>query len=250
MILSVCMDHVVLHYQPGSALRLSSLLQQTERLLEPFTCRPPPVFRPWFPSGSADRPLPIRPAKAAPRIGPAGDAEAQAAVPMGNQSQRGNPPPEDALCISETPNHLLPAGPSLAPAPGTHRRTEGDVSPCRRSWSVSTQRGVVPQRPQPLSKRFHRLVTVHRLHLHQRAKWVITEQNCRDVEQAWRSISRSVRCSALPACHAHIQRERAEIWVFCDVLHSERVGRFLKGALQLSGRIHLAVHRLGNIWSM
>lgn len=183
LILSVWMDHVVLHYQPGSALRLSSLLEQTEKLLEPFTCRPPPVFSPWFPSGSADRPPPIRPAKSAPRIGPVGGAVPEASPPTGNQSQRGNPPPEDALCISETPKHLFPAGRNLALVPGTHRGTEGDVSPGRRSWSISTQRRVLPRSPQPLSKRFHHLVTVHRLHLHQRAKWVITEQNCRDVEQ-------------------------------------------------------------------
>lgn len=97
------------------------------------------------------------------------------------------------------------------------------------------------------------MVSVHRLHLRQRAKWVIRQHNCgaaRDIEQVWRALSRSVWSSRLPTCNANIQRERAEIWVFCDVVHCEQVGRLLKDELQLSGRIGLSVRRLGNIFSM
>uniref|UniRef100_A0A3Q0R3A5 Zgc:101664 n=1 Tax=Amphilophus citrinellus TaxID=61819 RepID=A0A3Q0R3A5_AMPCI len=153
---------------------LGSLLETTQKLLEPFPCRTPPVFTPWFPTASGDCPLPLRPGR-----------------------------PHD--------------GPSS----------------------------------QSLSKQFHHTVSIHGLHLRQRAKWVIRELNCGtagNIEEV--GGIRSVRSSRLPTCNANIQRERAEIWVFCDVLHSEQVGRFLKDELKLSGRISLTVHRLGNIFSM
>ncbi|XP_038139296.1 shieldin complex subunit 3 [Cyprinodon tularosa] len=250
------MDDVVLHYQPGSAVRLSCLLEQTEKLLEPFTCRPPPVFSPWFPTVAAEHRLPIRPAKPAPQITSAG-VTLTTTTATENKLQTGNPiisaetqpeQTEEPLCITETPNHLLPVRSTPAVSPREHPGTEGDGSPVRRSWSVFTQKGVLLQKS--LSKHFHRLVSVHRLHLRQRAKWVITQQNCRDVEKVWRSLSRSVRSSGFPPCNANIRREQAEIWVFCDVLYSEQVGRLLKDELQLSGRIHLSVHKLGTIFSM
>ncbi|XP_054895031.1 shieldin complex subunit 3 [Poeciliopsis prolifica] len=224
------MDRVVLHYRPGSALRLSTLLQQTQRLLEPPALRPPPAFRPWFPRGSAHR-RPIRPAKPPPRIGPAGG------VPTENQ-------PGITDWMQDAPGRVQLV------APGTGPGTERDVPAVRRSWSVSRQSGVQVESRMSLSSRLRRLVSLHRLHLRQRAKWVITQQNCSDLEEAWRCLSRSVRRAGLPTCNANIQRERAEIWVFCDVLHCEQVGRHLKDELWLAGRIHLAVHRLGNIFSM
>ncbi|XP_014824384.1 PREDICTED: uncharacterized protein LOC106904530 [Poecilia mexicana] len=221
------MDRVVLHYRPGSALRLSALLQQTQRLLEPMALRPPPAFRPWFPRSSANR-RPIRPAKLPPRIGPPGGAL--------TETKPG--PMEDAL------GRIQPA------APGTGPGTEREVPVVRRSWSISRQSGVQLQSRMSLSRRLHRLVSLHQLHLRQRAKWVITQQNCSNLEEAWRCLIRCLSRSGLPTCNANIQRERAEIWVFCDVLHCEQVGRHLKDELRLAGRIHLAVHRLGNIFSM
>lgn len=68
--------------------------------------------------------------------------------------------------------------------------------------------------------------------------------------QVWRSVSRFIQTSQLPSCNANIQREQAEIWVFCDVLHSEQVGHFLKDKLQLYGKICLTVHRRGSILSI
>uniref|UniRef100_A0A3P9PUN9 Uncharacterized LOC103470781 n=1 Tax=Poecilia reticulata TaxID=8081 RepID=A0A3P9PUN9_POERE len=224
------MDRVVLHYRPGSALRLSALLQQTQRLLEPMALRPPPAFRPWFPRGSAHR-RPIRPAKPPPRIGPAGGALTET-------------PPGPTDRTQDSPGRVQPA------APGTGPGTEREVPVVRRSWSVSRQSGVQLQSRMSLSRRLHRLVSLHRLHLRQRAKWVITQQNCSDLEEVSGCRGRCVRRAGLPTCNAHIQRERAEIWVFCDVLHCEQVGRHLKDELRLAGRIHLAVHRLGNIFSM
>ncbi|MEQ2229867.1 hypothetical protein ILYODFUR_023373 [Ilyodon furcidens] len=184
------MDDVVLHFHPGSVVGLSSLLERTEKLLEPFTCRPAPVFSPWFPTVPAGHRLPIRPAKPAPRITPAGGV-----LTAEKKSQRGNSivstdtpakhadKTEDALCISETPNHLIPVSQTTSTSPRQHPGTERDRLPVRRSWNVFTHRGFLLQSSQPLSKCFHRLVSVHRLHLHQRAKWVITEQNCNDVEK-------------------------------------------------------------------
>lgn len=68
--------------------------------------------------------------------------------------------------------------------------------------------------------------------------------------QVWRTLTRSVQRHKLPTCNANIQRERAEIWVFCDVVHAEQVGRFLKDQLQLSGSISLSVHRLGDVFRL
>ncbi|KAM4576387.1 shieldin complex subunit 3 isoform 1-T2 [Odontesthes bonariensis] len=218
-----CMEDVVLHYPSGSADGLGSLLERTEKLLELFPWRTPPAFSPWFPLASADPRLPIRPAKPAPVI---------------------TESPQRA--VSEPPNHLRPAEPGAA-SPGKPQE-KASASPGRRSWSVFRQRAVLLQ-PAP-SKRFGHMVAAHGLHPRQRARWVIREHNCRDVEQAWRTLSRAVGRSRLPTCNANIQRERAEIWVFCDLLRSEQVGRLLKEELQLGGRIGLWVHRLGEIFSM
>ncbi|XP_035021254.2 shieldin complex subunit 3 [Hippoglossus stenolepis] len=283
------MEDVVLHYHSGSVEELRSLFQRTEKLLECFPCRPPPLFRPWFPS---DHRPPIRPAKPAPVITCAGDSLVCDSRPhtTGNQPQKtrctgffskkrhnhptsettGSPPEKSqrgngVLCISETPNHLPPS--SLCPKP---ERGVTGLSPqklpledkhgvpvtdaaAKRSWSVFTRRGVFPQSCHSLSKQFDHMVSVHRLHLRQRAKWVIRGNNCgsaRDVEQVWRTLSRCVRSGELPTCNANIQRDLAEIWVFCDVLCSEQVGRFLKDELQLSGRIVLSVHQRGNVFSL
>lgn len=278
------MEDVVLHYQPGSAAGLSSLLERTEKLLESFPCRTPPIFSPWFPS-AADCHLPIRPAKPAPIITCSGDVVISESRPHAHTAHNKlqTPDPEDLVaqrphecshaetirhespqkpkedvCVSETPNHLLPASLFNKPERKISRLSPDDGfpvtdSPAKRSWSVFPQKGVLLQSSQSLSKRFRHMVSVHRLHLRQRVKWVISEHNCgaaRNLEQVWQAVSRCVRSSRLPTCNANIQRERAEIWVFCDLLHSEQVGRFLKEELQLSGRISLSVHRLGNIFSM
>ncbi|XP_053276588.1 shieldin complex subunit 3 [Pleuronectes platessa] len=290
------MEDVVLHYQSGSVEELSSLFQRTEKLLECFPCRPPPLFTPWFPSHH--RP-PIRPAKPAPVITCAGDSlvsdsrlqctgfvskkhhnhptsETTGSPP--EKSQKGN----GVLCISETPNHLQPErrvtglSPQKlppedrhgvpvpdrhgvpvpdrhgVPVPDRHGVPVPDAV-VKRSWSVFTRRGVFPQSCHSLSKQFDHMVSVHRLHLRQRAKWVIRGDNCgsaRDIEQVWRTLSRCVRRGELPTCNANIQRDLVEIWVFCDVLCSEQVGRFLKAELQLSGRILLSVHQRGNVFSL
>lgn len=217
----VCMEDVVLHYQPGSAARLGSLLETTEKLLEPFPCRTPPVFIPWFPTSATDRRLPIRPAKPAPVITSSADllisdnnrlhfhtaatetselqkpedsvsenhhdcpgAETITSAPDKTQKSR------DAICVSETPNHLLPLSPynkpgsritRLSPEKQPQKDKEGFTTtgcPIKRSWSVFTQKGVLLQSSQSLSKEFTHMVSIHSLHLRQRAKWVISEDNC------------------------------------------------------------------------
>lgn len=282
------MEDVVLHYQPGSADGLGSLLERTQKLLEPFPCRPPPVFTPWFPAAAAaGRNLPIRPAKPPPIITasdqilssdsrPHAHTAAEAVTePLTEiklqkpkvdnclaERRHGRPhaeAPGDGVCVSENvpPASLFnrPDGEAVTrPSPDKHRDGVSVTdSPVKRSWSVSAQKSVPLQSSQSLSKRFRHMVSVHSLHLRQRVRWVIGQHNCgeaKDIEQVWRALNRFVRSSRLPTCNANIQRERAEIWVFCDVLCSEQVGRFLKDELRLSGRISLAVHRLGDVFSM
>lgn len=281
------MEDVVLHYQPGSGDGLGALLEQTQKLLEPFPCRPPPVFTPWFPA-AAGRHLPIRPAKPAPVITTSDQILASDSRPHAHTAEAVTEPlteiklrkpkvdncpaerrhgrphaeatraPRDGVCLSENvpPASLFnkPDREVTRPSPDKHREGFSVTdSPVKRSWSVSAQKSVLPQSSQSLSKQFRHMVSTHRLHLRQRVRWVIGQHNCgeaKDIEQVWRALNRFVRSSRLPTCNANIQRERAEIWVFCDVLCSEQVGCFLKDELQLSGRISLAVHRLGNIFSM
>lgn len=214
------MEDVVLHYQPGSAAGLSCLLERTEKLLESFPRRTPPVFSPWFPS-STDRHLPIRPARAAPVITCTSDslvsesrqhthtaqnklqkpdvdspvADRPCDSPRAEATRRPHENPQkatDDVCVSETPNHLLPASLSdKAETEITRLSPDKDGSPVtdspvKRSWSVFTQKGVLLQSSQSLSKQFHHMVSTHRLHLRQRVKWVISQHNCgaaTDIEQ-------------------------------------------------------------------
>ncbi|XP_077377975.1 shieldin complex subunit 3 [Festucalex cinctus] len=222
-------EDVVLHHRLEGSDGLSDLISTTEKLLEPFPCRQSPVFTPWFSHPSAQRPPPIRPAKRAPVIN-AEDVKCCQKALKDNVSRTANPPTAEKKSVS------------IAAA-------EAAV---KRSWSVLARKGV-RQRLPSLSKRFRRAITVHGLHLYQRSKWVIRQQNCgaaRDIEQVWRALSRAARCAGLPTCNANIQRERVEIWVFCDVAYSEHVGHFLKERLQLSGSIRLSVHKLGDVFSL
>ncbi|XP_022068477.1 shieldin complex subunit 3 [Acanthochromis polyacanthus] len=226
------MEDVVLHYRSGSAEGLGSLLETSEKLLEPFPCRPPPVFTCWFPA-AADRHRPIRPVKPAPVI-------------TFSDVSLSKPPLENQ---SESRTAGIVAAETQKPKGGI---SEEQTSPVRRSWSVFRQTEVLLQSSESMSRRFLHMVSVNKLHLRQRAKWVIREQNfeTRDIEQVWRTLIRSVRSSSLPSFNANIQRQRAEIWVFCDVLNGEQVGRHLKEQLQLKGRISLSVRRLGNVFSL
>ncbi|XP_068594846.1 shieldin complex subunit 3 isoform X1 [Brachionichthys hirsutus] len=274
------MEDVVLHYQPGSDPGLRCLLETTEKLLRSFPCRTPPVFSPWFPA-AADHHRPIRPAKAAPIITvsedgphrdtvqrkaqkPAGDghgAERSQECPGAEATGRPLEKPSNDFCVSETLKGLWEDGDRLTIkrdvlkcSPGRQKKDLLSTgSPGKRSWSVLARKRPLLQSSQSLSEPFHQMVSVHRLHPRQRARWAISRHNCGaagDIEQVWQAVSRSVQTSSLPTCNAYIQRERAEVWVFCDVVHSEQVGRFLKDELRLSGRISLSVPRLGNVFSM
>ncbi|XP_076003576.1 shieldin complex subunit 3 [Genypterus blacodes] len=311
------MEDVLLHYQPGRGDSVSSLLETTEKLLEPFHWRPPSVFTPWFPPAGDCHP-PIRPARPPPVIRDTGQfleypgtqpdlSEFGPQRPQTREDRDDLPTPEhrprphaearnhraaatelqqtkpkvsvlvderphdgpltqstrksttenqqtskdDDVCMSETPNRPHPAARSDREERDVARAAPG--SPLRRSWSIFALTGVSLPSPLSLSKLFHHVVSTHRLHLRQRAKWVVRQQNCgtgRDIEQVWRCLNRAVRSSGLPTCNANIQREQEEIWVFCDLLYSELVGRFLKDELRLCGSIHLCVHRRGNVFSM
>ncbi|XP_051925068.1 shieldin complex subunit 3 [Hippocampus zosterae] len=214
------MEDVVLHHRLEDSDGLSHLIATTEKLLEPFPRRPPPVFTPWFSDQSARRPPPIRPAKRAPVI----NAEALK---------------EGVGGTANSPS-VVDESASVAAAG------------VKRSWSVLASKSVRRRSPS-LSKGFRRALSVHALHLRQRAKWVIGQDNCgtvRDIEQVWQALSKAARRAGLPTCNANIQRERAEIWVFCDVAYSEQVGRFLKERLQLVGSIGLHVHKLGDVFRL
>lgn len=194
------MEDVVLHYKPGSADGISALLKRTEKLLEPFPCRTPPVFTPWFPSSATERRLPIRPAKPAPVILSLDErlvsnaqltalTEPRLCAEIAPEAPQKN---KDPVFVSETPDQLLPVRQSRRPTAEKQPQEDRDVSAVKRSWSVFTQRGVLLQSSQSPSTQFDHMVSIHRLHLRQRAKWVISQQNCgvaRDMEQVRRFLS-------------------------------------------------------------
>ncbi|KAM9810245.1 shieldin complex subunit 3 [Neosynchiropus ocellatus] len=271
------MEDVVLHYRPGAAEELGALLERTERLLQPFPCRPTPIFRPWFPT---DRQLPIRPAKPAPII--TIDDRSSPLYTHRNEDITGAPPEKIRGSASPECDHQEPSCAGASGQNPVESRTcftetqtnspsvlfckEQRVSPLssgkhgealsvqqKRSWSIFTHKHVRHRSSKLLSKHFHHMVSTHRLHLRQRAKWIIRKCNCgssQDIEKVWEVLSASARCSKLPTCNANIQRQLQEIWVYCDVLYAEPVGRFLKEHLQLLGKIKLCVHKIGNIYSM
>lgn len=180
---------MVLHYLPGSDARLSSQLETTERLLQPFPCRTPPVFTPWFPGSR----LPIRPAKAAPVIAsfdlsctprashsPGVDSVVQERLFVERLLQ------DPKVVVSGTKENIVPADVENTRA-SSHKCKHGysvKATPSLRSWSVFTHRGVLRQHSQPLSKGFCRMVSMLKLHLRQRVRWVIGTHNCAgDMEQ-------------------------------------------------------------------
>ncbi|XP_077456179.1 shieldin complex subunit 3 [Stigmatopora argus] len=214
---------VVVHHRLEGSDGLSDLIATAEKLLEPFPRRPAHVFTPWFASPSSrSHPPPIKPAKDAPVI--------RAAESNLNLGGRGV------------------SGPLAKPPP----------TPENRSWNVLACRGACgsgsrSEAGPSSSKGFRGAVSAHGLHPRQRSKWIITQHNCgaaRDIQQVWRTLNRAARAGGLPTCNATIRRERSEIWVFCDVLYSETVGRFLKERLRLTGSIALSVHKHGKVFSL
>ncbi|XP_061749521.1 shieldin complex subunit 3 [Nerophis ophidion] len=220
------MEDVVLHVH-GRVEGLCTFIETTEKLLEPFTCRPPPVFAPWF----SDTAAKIRPAKRPPVLS-GGHHEQSPADVCG--------PGDQAAAARESTN-------TTTNTTTTNTTTNTTTDSPKRSWSVLASRGAVQNSPS-LSNRFRGSVALHGLHPQQRSKWVISQHNCgpQDLEQVWRAVQ---RCS-LATANANIQRQRAEIWVFCDLLHSEQVGRVLKERLELAGTIGLFVHRRGRVFSL
>lgn len=194
--LSVLMEDVVLHYRPGSADGLRVLVERTERLLEAFPCRPPPVFSPWFPS-AVGCPLPIRPARPPPIISDWSESRTCTAhsrldkpgeTCAGKCHGEAEPACEGPQELPKRlpPTVLLSGGEPQATRTLPHGRGVHVAHALRPSWSVFKQKGVLLRRSQPLSKHFRHMVTIHRLHLQQRVKWVIGQHNCGtsgDIEQ-------------------------------------------------------------------
>ncbi|CAL1615091.1 unnamed protein product [Knipowitschia caucasica] len=260
------MEDVVLHYKSGPDQDLSTLIGTTEKLLAPFPCRPPQVFSPWFPS-IVDRHLPLRPARPPPRI---------PSTPDPIPETRGiNRPTEDSNQTTPTKGHvnsteirgLSPSldqpeedrgillVPETPPDPGLQVQTKPET-PSKRCWTVFRHRvrtkdqSRVQIRVQTSSRRFLQTVSKLQLQDRQRVKWIIDKNNCRDMEQVWRSLCRPTASSLPSSCNAHMNRDQAQIWVYCDVVQSEAVGLTLKQELSLRGTISLWERIKGHIYSL
>ncbi|XP_066567645.1 shieldin complex subunit 3 [Amia ocellicauda] len=244
---------VVLHYKNQQG-PLQDLIAVAEKALEDFPCAPLPRFTPWYPTDST---LPLTPRKRPPVILPE-EAERIEGGLCSSQplvASQGYDCTVGLLEFCTRPGRArtlqrassLQAGPTRC----QDSASEGGRG-FRRSWSVSVPGRMLGQEIHPLSGPLRGVVEGLGLHSLQRAKWVIEESNCSRVrlEHTWEALSRAMRRCMLPSCHANIQRDTGQIWVFCDIVYCEYIGHFLKEQLRLVGAINLVVHKHGTIFSM
>lgn len=231
-----------LHYKDKQD-KWKDLVFVTQRALEDFPCRVLPKFTPWFPSRSSDRP--IRPQKAPPVI----------SVEILNGSSGLQRPGVELEKSCQGHFDVFKRKSVTSPKPNDGEwDPQGENVPkkSRRSWSVNSSKMARTEDTQPFSGRFHKTVEAYGLHSHQRAKWIIRDLNCapRSVEEVWSRVDHAIKHSRLPMCNANFQRSLDQIWVYSDILYCEYIGHFLRQKLQLSGEITLAVHKLGNIFTL
>ncbi|XP_036383573.1 shieldin complex subunit 3 [Megalops cyprinoides] len=244
---------VLLHYRVNEG-NLDELVDIAERALEDFPHRVLPLFTPWFPSGS-ETSLPFKPRKSPPVVSAEDLKRIQFYLWCSERSSRGGGEAEDLREFSTADlRRSLPrqrANSEFADATHHDEAAATERRP-RRSWSVVSLGGVLTENIRPFSGQFQMVVERLGLHSLQRAKWIIGEFNCvaSDLEHVWTVLIQAMRQSKLPTCNANIQRQLAQIWVFCDVLYCEYVGHFLKQEFQLSGQISLTVHKQGTIFSL
>ncbi|XP_055024808.2 shieldin complex subunit 3 [Misgurnus anguillicaudatus] len=224
-------------YYFSDDLEVRDVVLITHRVLQEFPSRNLPEFKPWYPSTSSDAIRTIRPKKSAPII---------SSEDLHNITN----------CLQEHHNTS-----DTSRAADTHRVKSLTASDStdefnnkpeefKRSWCVIRERTTpVIKTSQSFSRLFSKIIDKHRLHLHQRVKWIVCELNCVTftVDEVWFQLNRAIRHSRLPTCNANFQRALAQIWIYCDVSYCEFIGNFLKDEFQLSGRITLTVHKLGDI---
>lgn len=242
---------VVLHYKNKDGP--TDMVVFTERALEDFPLRILPVFRPWFPPRT-DKYLPIRPLKRPPVV-----QEEDLKRLLSHQSSSEPPSftelPPTSLCGGNTSLGEKCQVTFLQRSDNCgYVKTSDTVDSSkssRRSWSVFTPGLKSSKHTQTISKLFQKVIERHGLQLRQRAKWIIAEVNCepRNIETVWTKVTRAVRDSKLPTCNANFQRNMSQIWVFCDVIYGEYVGKILKQEFHLNGKLSFAVHKHGNIFS-
>ncbi|XP_072537979.1 shieldin complex subunit 3 [Salminus brasiliensis] len=240
---------VCLHYKNNQDKR-PDLVLITQRTLEDFPTRVLTVFTPWFPSG-ADRSLPIKPKKAPPVISSKHLKSGRCCLQRSELDFSNNCCPVDEDHCKEARKRKLVTS-SEANDGEWHAQVENEPKKFQRSWSVFSQKTKPTESMQSLSRQFHMTIQTFGLHFHQRAKWIICELNCapHSVEEVWSRLNHAIKHSKLPTCNANLQRNLAQIWVYCDVCYCEYIGHFLRQKLQLSGEINLAVHKLGIIFKL
>lgn len=230
------LEDVVVHYKPSSS-DIVTLIDYTERALAVFPCRVLPIFRPWYPSDGISQP--IRPLNAPPVISKKYLDGTQALIRSANLRKESSS--RELVELTSSAQRHGKSGLLL------HKKK---VS---RSWCVTKRKSILSWNSQPQSKQFGKVVCSNKLHLRQRVKWLLFEQNCATaggLEEVWHVLNLAIKNSKLPTCNANIQRDSGQIWVFCDVAHCEYVGKYLKEKFQLNGNITLFVYKLGNIFSL
>lgn len=247
---------ITLHYRPHET-DCTQLPRIIERLIQDFPTRPLPRFIPWFPHDGSH--LPLKPERPPPVISEESVEDVRHFLTL---SERGGESRSYDCTVDllefrpvlRKKRHLLRAHTlSEHTDPGAQgKRTEPGKRLKERSWSVSLPTSTWRGDPFPLSEKLQASLRTLNLHSLHRARWVIAHTACgnQTLEDMWAELNRIIRHNELPSCNATIQRDLEQIWVFCDVMYCEYVGKLLKERLALSGKIHLFVHKYGVIFSL
>ncbi|XP_014344764.1 shieldin complex subunit 3 [Latimeria chalumnae] len=262
---------VVLHYrsQQDNLLELQAIVGQ---VLRAFRTRPVSRFRPWFPYN--EQQLPLKPVKWPPTISceEAGRIQQlfRTSEPLlASQSYDCTEYLQEFLpntsCV-HTEENLLEFLPDVG-RKALDRAQSVDVNVLsgpseegllrkqksfRHSWSVSGPGQSLGGTAITLSKELQTNLELFELHPFCRARWTIEQLNCSSqiLEDVWTRLSSAIKHKELPTCNAKIDGDLSQIWVFCDLLYCEYVGKLLKQKLSLAGKINLSVHKHGVIFSM
>uniref|UniRef100_A0A8D0HB10 Shieldin complex subunit 3 n=1 Tax=Sphenodon punctatus TaxID=8508 RepID=A0A8D0HB10_SPHPU len=246
---------VVLHYRPCQDP--TELQKTAEEALKEFPPRQLPRFVPWFPDDLHR--FPLKPKKEPPIIS-GEEVEQVKQLPSASKPIVGSPYFDCTVDLLEfqpnlkTQKHLIQAqtecGKAVLGNLGKQSANEGQK--LRRCWSVSVSSSNLKEKVLPLSRELQSNLQKLKLHAFYRARWTIEESVCSNqiLEDVWIKLNRMIKHKELPSCNATIQRCESQIWVYCDILYCEYVGNSLRKKLNLTGKIHLIVHKYGVIYSL
>ncbi|XP_067890390.1 trafficking protein particle complex subunit 13 isoform X6 [Heterodontus francisci] len=231
---------LVVHYRPNQDCS-PEVLKIAERLIEDFPQRISPRFMPWFPNNLQS--TPVKPEKCPPTIS---DEEAKRIEKyLVEREFKAEVQYYDCTeGLLEFSANLQRDGPLTRVAavkflPETTRLQCGITNEeykSERSWSIAGYSRIRGPSTLEVSQGLQIIKEKLQLHSFQRAKWVIDQSNCssQQLEETWAKLSSIIKHGDLPGCNAKIHRHLGQIWIFCDLVCCEYVGKLIKQILNLT----------------